>query len=132
VLIDLNADPGRGNLSARAYVASIVGPRRIVHGQKVVKRLTNENVAPLLSAVSGDTVMYFEVWLPQDGPNGGAFVGFSDNESAGQNSFQLLVSAFQRYQGILLPDDQLYGQVITDAFGNPLPNLSVIISSVVF
>ena len=81
--------------------------------------------------------MYFEIWLPQSSiaalPGGGAFIAFSSSETAGQNAFQLLLSATQRYSGILLADDQVYGQGLTDALGAPLAaDVTVCLSSVVF
>jgi hypothetical protein len=138
VLFDLNEDSGTGNLNVRAYIASVVGPRRIAHGQRTVKRVSTQQTVSLLGATaSGVEVAYFEVWLPQSSitalPGGGAFLAFSSSESAGQDAFQLLLSATQRYSGILLPDDQVYVQAVRDALGAPLAaDVSIVVSSVVF
>lgn len=135
-MLDLNQDPGTGNLSARAYMASLVGPRRIVHGRRTVKQITSARPTSLCGAASGVEVQYFEVWLPQDSiaalGGGGAFLAFSNNESTGQSAFQILLNATQRFSGVLLPDDQIYVSPVTDALGAVLPAVSLVISSVVF
>ena len=135
---DFNADEGTGNLSLRAYFAAIIGPRRIVHGRRTVKRAPLNNVISLLGAsAEGIEVMYFEVWLPQSSiqslPGNGAYIAFSSSESAGQDAFQILLSATQRFSGVLLAGDQIYAQSVRDANGNPLVNeVPLIVSSVVF
>ena len=136
-MLDLNQDPGTYNLNVRAYFASVVGPRRIAHGRRTVKRVPVGQVLSLLSQPTGVEVMYFEVWLPQSSiailGGGGAFFSFSSNENAGESAFQLLLSATQRYAGVLTPDDQLYAQALTDAVGAPLAApVPMVLSSVVF
>lgn len=136
---DLNEDPGTGNLSARAYVASIVGPRRIAHGQRVVKRLPIGGAQPQSVAKNGTpskTVTYFEIWLPQRSlalPGGGVLATFSSSPNSGESSFQLILNAAQRYTGVLLADDQLYAAALTDAAGGALTaDVAVVVSTVVF
>jgi hypothetical protein len=135
-VFDLNQDPGTGNLNMRGYIASLVGPRRIVHGRRTVKRAQSGNPVPLLGAASGVEVQYFEVWLPQSSlaalPGGGAFLAFSSSESTGQDAFQILLSATQRFSGVLMPDDQIYVASVSDALGGALPQVSLVVSSVVF
>ena len=135
-MIDLNQDPGRGNLNVRAYMASVVGPRRITHGRRAVKRAQSSKPTPLLGMPSGVEVIYFEVWLPQSSiaalPGNGAFLAFSSSESTGQDAMQILLSATQRFSGVLLPDDQIYVSSVTDAAGGALPQVSLVVSSVVF
>ena len=64
-MFDLNEDSGTGNLNVRAYIASVVGPRRIAHGQRTVKRVSTQQTVSLLGATaSGVEVAYFEVRLP--------------------------------------------------------------------
>jgi hypothetical protein len=93
---------------------------------------------PLLGAASGVEVQYFEIWLPQStitalaAVGGGAFVALSSSESTGQDAFQILLSATQRFAGVLMPDDQLYASCVSDANGGALPQVSIVISSVVF
>lgn len=117
-------------------MASVVGPRLITHGRRTVKRVTSQRPVPLLGAASGVEVQYFEVWLPQSSiavlPGGGAFLAFSSSESTGQDALQVLVSATQKFQGILLPDDQIYVSPVTDALGGVLATVSLVVSSVVF
>lgn len=139
MLFDLNEDPGTGNLSARAYVASIVGPRRITHGQRVVKRLPFGGSQPLPVAKNGTpskTVTYFEIWLPQRSlalPGGGVLAAFSASPNSGESSFQIVLNATQRYTGVLLADDQLYGAALLDAAGGALTaEVAVVVSTVVF
>lgn len=136
-MFDFNKDPGAGNLSMRAYFASIVGPRRIAHGRRSVKRVPINEALRLVDQVSGLEVMYFEIWLPQSTlaalPGSGAYFSFSSSETAGQNGFQILLSPTQRYQGVLLPDDALYAQAVSDALFAPLANdVSVVVAAVVF
>ena len=136
-MLDLNADPGTYNLNARAYFASIVGPRRIAHGRRTVKRIPLERTISMLGQPTGVEVNYFEVWLPQSSiallPGGGAFFSFSSSEDVGESAFQILLSATQRYAGVLTPDDQLFAQALTDAMGGALAApVPVVISSVVF
>jgi len=136
-VFDLNQDPGTGNLNLRGYLAAVVGPRRVAHGRRNVKVVSLQSTTPLFGQTSGVEVAYVEVWLPQSSiaalPGGGAFLGFSSDDMSGQNAFQLLLSATQRYQGVILPDDQLYAQAVRDALGAPLAaDVSVVVSSVVF
>jgi len=138
--IDLNEDPGTGNLNARAYCASIVGPRRIAHGQRTVKQApATGNAVQLLrnSGGASPSVLFFEVWLPQQSllllPGGGALLSFSGSDNVGENAYQLVLTSTQRYSGVLLPDDQLSVSALTDASGGPLVNpVAIVIASVGF
>lgn len=136
-MFDFNKDPGAGNLNMRAYFASIVGPRRVAQGRRSVKRVSVNEAQRLVDQVSGLEVMYFEIWLPQSTlaalPGNGAYLSLSSSETAGQNGVQLLLSPTQRYQGVLLPDDALYAQAVSDALFAPLAaDVSVVVASVVF
>jgi hypothetical protein len=138
-MFDLNADPGEGNLNARAYFASIVGPRRVVHGQRLVRRVPTTGTTQLLrSTGTGKQATYYEVWLPLSVlatlPGGGALFGFSSSDSGGaENNFQISITFTQRFTGILLGDDNLYIAALSDALGGPLvAPVSVVVSSVVF
>jgi hypothetical protein len=135
----LNQDPGSGNLNLRAYVASIVGPRRVVHGQRLVKRVPLVGAVQLLrSTGTGKQATFYEVWLPLSSlvalPGGGALFGFSPSDSGGaENNYQITLTFTQRFTGILLNDDNLYAAVLSDALGGPLAApVSVVVSSVVF
>ncbi len=123
----------------RAYVASIVGPRRVVHGQRQFKRVPIQGSLPLVKSTgSGPEVVYYEVWLPQSSlaalPGGGALLAFVSSDSGGpDNGYQIMLTATQRFSGILLGDDQLYVAALTDATGAPLiAPVSIVVSSVVF
>jgi hypothetical protein len=137
--IDLNEDPGTGNLNVRAYYASIVGPRRIAHGQRTVKRapIGGATVQLLRNSGPNSSVLFFEVWLPQQSlltlGGGGALLSFSGSDNSGENGYQLVLTTTQRYSGVLLPDDQLFVAALTDATGAPLAApVSVVIASVGF
>jgi hypothetical protein len=136
-VFEFNEDPGTGNLSLRALLAALVGPRRIAHGRRTVKRIPLQQTIQMLTQPKGVEVNYFEVWLPTSSilalPGAGAFISFSSSENAGESAFQILLSSTQRYQGVLLPDDDLYAQAVSDAAGGPLAApVPVVISSVVF
>jgi hypothetical protein len=136
-VFDFNQDSGTGNLNVRAYLASVVGPRRVAHGIRNVKPVSGQPVQIAKSGVQGSEVVYVECWLPQaviaSLPGGGAFFAFSGNESVGENADQILLSATQKYTGILCPDDQLYVAALSDALGAPLANpVRVVVSTVVF
>ena len=135
-MFDLNLDPGTGNLNVRAYLASVVGPRRVAHGRRTVKVVPQAQSLSMLGTPSGVEVAYFEVWLPLSSllalGGGGAVVAFSSSENTGQDAFQILLTPSQRYSGVLLPDDQLYARAVSDALGAPIADVSLVISSVVF
>jgi len=136
-MFDLNADPGVGNLNVRAYLASIVGPRRVVHGQRAVRRVPLVGSIELYRNPDGKQAAYYEVWLPQASlaglPGGGALLAFSSSSGGGESSYQILLTATQRFSGILIPTDGIYALAIADALGAPLVlPVSVVISTVVF
>jgi hypothetical protein len=141
-VFDLNRDPGDGNLNLRAYVASLVGPRRIVHGAQAVKRVPpvalGSNIQLYKSTATGKQATYVEVWLPRSSISvlggGGVFLALSSSkDGVGESSFQILLSATQRYSCVLLDDDGLYAAAVSDATGAALVvPAAVVISTVVF
>jgi hypothetical protein len=137
-MFDFNADPGTGNLNARAYLASVVGPRRIAQGQRTVKPVPTTKMVQLLRNVGSVEALYFECWLPQQDllslAGGGALLSFSGSDNGGgENGYQLVLTATQRYSGVLLPNEQLFATTLTDATGGPLiAPVSLIIASVGF
>lgn len=141
-MLDLNKDAGEGNLSARVYLASLVGPRRILHGQRVVKRVpiagTAKGIQLYRAAGKTGQATYVEVWLPGSSilalPGAGAVIAFGPNDQdASQSAFQILLTATQRYQLVLLNDDAVYASGVTDGAGAPLAApVPVVVSSVVF
>jgi hypothetical protein len=82
--------------------------------------------------------MFYEVWLPRSSlaslPGGGVLLSFQPSDSGGpENGYQILLTATQRFSGILLGDDQLYVAALTDALGAPLAApVSIVVSSGVF
>lgn len=141
-MFDLNKDPGAGNLNARAYFASLVGPRRILHGKRDVKRVpvagTGKGISLYKSTGSGDQATYVEVWLPGSSilalPGGGAVIAFApSDQGAAQNAFQIVLTLTQRFQLVLLNDDAIYASAVSDAVGGVLAApVPVVVSSVVF
>jgi hypothetical protein len=132
---DLIKDPGRGNLNLRALVASLLGPRRVAHGQRRTIRVPNVQAAEIArNAVQGDEVMYVEVWLPPQVLAAGARVHFSSSESMGETAvLQLFAGIEDKYEAVLLPREQLFAQVLADAAGNPAgPHTPLVVSTVAF
>jgi hypothetical protein len=137
VLFDLNQDPGTGNLNLRAYLAAVVGPRRIAHGLREVVQVSPQNPVLIFGNKPQVEVAYVEVWLPEQSivalPGAGAYIAFASSEGTGHNAIQLLLNAMQRFSAVLLPSDQIYAQAVADALraalANPVP---VVVSSVVF
>ena len=135
---DLNADPGEGSLNARAYVASIVGPKRATHGQRAIRRVPANNTE-LLAKNSGKppAVVYVEVWLPRQYVGAGLRLLFSSSSDAGESGNLVTLVAFpgemDRYRAILLTNEELYAQVVSDAAGNAVASpVSVVVSTVTF
>ncbi|MFQ5339966.1 MAG: hypothetical protein ACE5F6_00310 [Anaerolineae bacterium] len=135
--VDLNKDPGTGNLNLRACFAAIVGPSRVAHGRRSVVRVQAGRPVLILGNKTQEETMYFEVWLPQSSilalPGGGAFLGLMSGETGGQTAVQTLFNATQRYSGVLLPSEQVFAEAVTDALGGALAaQVPVVVSSVVF
>lgn len=136
---DFDKDPGRGNLNVRAYIASIVGPKRAAHGQRVIKRAPRTRAVVLAKNSSKNKeVIYVEVWVPNQSIAGGARVRFDSSGSMGETADLVTLGAFadnqsiDRYRAVLLPNEELYAQVISDEAGNPLDNISLVVSKVTF
>lgn len=139
-MYNLVADPGTGNLNLRAYVASVTGPKRIAYGAQSIKRVPigSPGVQLYKSTGTGQQATYVEVWLPASSIKAvggvGAFIGVSSaKDGIGEASFQILLSATQRFSTVLLDDDSLYAVALADAAGGPLAApVSVVVASVVF
>lgn len=81
--------------------------------------------------------MYVDVWLPSQYVAAGARVRFDSSGSMGETADLVSMGAFgndklDRYTSILLPNEQLYAQVVSDAGGNPLAEVSLVVSMVTF
>jgi hypothetical protein len=141
-MFDFNQDPGEGNLNLRAYIASIVGPRRVVHGGRTVKRVplgsSGKGIQLFKSTATGKQATFYEVWLPQSSiaalPGGGAVIAFASSDQGGsEGAYQITLTATQRFLGVLLNDDAIYATALTDALGGALVTpVPVVISAVVF
>lgn len=143
-MFDLNQDPGIGELNLRAYVAALVGPRRILFGQHATKRVpaapARKGITLYKSTGTGKQATFVELWLPQSSiavlGGGGVFLALANNDQgASQSAYQILLSATQRFQCVLLDDDALYAVAVTDATGAALPpggDVAVDVTAVVF
>jgi hypothetical protein len=136
-VFDFNFDPGEGNLNLRAYFAAVVGPKRATHGQRAIRRVPLLDSAQLAKNAAEQQAMYVEVWLAKQYVGAGLRVLFSSSEGMGESAnLVTLVAApgeTDRYRAVLLPNEQLYAQAVSDAAGNPLGNpVSVVVSTAVF
>lgn len=136
-MFDPNRDPGVGNLNLRAYFAATVGPKRATHGQRSVRQVPLQNSVELAKNPSQEESLYVEVWLARQVVGVGLRILFSSSEGTGETgNLVTLVAApgeNDRYRAVLLPDEQLYGQAVSDAAGNPLAGpVSVVVSTAVF
>ena len=131
---DLNEDPGRGNLNLRAYIAAVLGPKRIAHGVRSVVRvpLAPGNYVQLAKCgPQGRQVLYVECWTPQV-QNPGAVFRFSSSGDGGQTSVLEAVGSThaQRYSCVLLPNEQLYAQFLGSALVPELDPFPLVVSTV--
>jgi hypothetical protein len=128
-------DPGRGNLNIRAYIASVVGPRRVAHGQKIKLDLVTQMPTKILGntgvqANQGVCAYVAVALLASDAVVREAM--FSSGEMVGANTAipSVMVNtmgpgAGNSFSAVLLPGDTLYAQAIG-------ANFSVITSAVWF
>lgn len=134
-MFDLNEDPGEGNLNLRAYVAALVGPRRIAHGRRTVYQLNATNGQLLVKHPGrGVECFYVEVWLPQQTAGVVNVLFSADQDAIGETGD--LVQLFngpppKRYSAVILPGENLYAQLATVP-APPAPLVSVVVSQVVF
>jgi len=139
---DLNRDPGRGNLNLRAYVAAVLGPRRLAHGNRATKQVSwTESVLLATNLPSGHEAMYVEVWVPQSedaDPPATALVRFSAGEGVGTTGVVELLGTTHtlRYSCVLMPGEQLYAQALSaNDFAPPIVSptpIPVIVGKVSF
>lgn len=141
-MFDLIKDPGEGNLNLRAIVASIVGPYRVAHGSRTVKQVARIGAAATQIAQNAGRnkeVVYIEAWLPTQLQALGVQFLFSSSDQTGENAKLVLLTATpgqlqNRYQAVLLVNEQLYGQAVSDGAGAALPGPTVplVVSTVTF
>ncbi len=133
--LDLNKDPGNGNLNVRAYIASIVGPRRIANSVRSMKQVsvvngsTGSNTQLASNGTKIDSCVYVEVWLPQSALEAfpdGIWFGFSGGgANLEATADRVLLSpvpgqSTARYHTLLLPQEKLYAVAYTAGDGNAL------------
>lgn len=137
---DLDKDPGEGNLNIRAYLASVLGPRRVAHGTRSIVRVPTGNSEELAKNPSQQHQAYYvEVWTPPQ-VTAGVRMLFSSSESMGENGVLVVLgvgtypfSDLNKYKAVLLPSDHLYAQAVSDGAGNPIAGpVPVVVSKVVF
>jgi hypothetical protein len=138
-VFDFNEDPGEGNLNVRAYVAALVGPLRTAHGNRQVKQVSITRGTELArNGAANNVPMYVEVWPPMQIKVNGVWVLFSASEQTGETGRSVLLTAIpgqvqDRYQAILLANEQLYAQAVSDGAGAPLGGpVPLVVSTVSF
>jgi len=142
VFPDLNKDPGLGNLNLRAFYASVMGPYRTTYGKRVMRRVApNVSEELVKNGAPGDVeAVYVEVWLPNSLQVAGRRILFSSSEGMGEIADHCILGAvvpglqsIDRYRAVLLPGDQLFAQVLSDAAGNLVTTQTpLIVSKVTF
>lgn len=135
-------DPGQGNLNLRAFFASVMGPYRTVSGRRSVRRVTGGSSEEVVKneAPGGVEAIYVEIWLPNSLQAAGRRILFSSSEGMGEIGDYVVLGAIipgvqsvDRYHAVLLPGEQLFAQVLSDAAGNPvIGQTSLIVSKVTF
>lgn len=116
MLLELLAkiDPGRGNLSANAYLAARVGPYRVAHGsRKNVPLLVADQAVKIASSPgTSDQAIYVGIGLPPGAAP--TIVLFSSSEDTSSSSIPgAMAVAFSvgsgiSFSAVLLPGDDLY------------------------
>ena len=112
----LDIDPGEGNLNLKAYIAGVVGPKRVAFSAKQVKTLLEANSTKLINnnPQSGQ-VAFVSVSLV--GPSAAATPAlFDSQQDVGQNSIPSFLSGTLgaasgiSFEAVLLPGDDLFGR----------------------
>ena len=137
-MIDLLAaigNPGTGETNVRVFIAAIVGPKRLAHGMQQSFRLERGKTLKIAGNKSNSRqAAYCAVALRQGATApGSAAVLFDSGQAMGAaNSVPavLIQSATQSqlspFEAVLLPNDQLYAQLVDPAVNE----LDVIVSTV--
>lgn len=143
--LDLNKDPGEGNLNLRALAASVLGPYRAAHGEIKVKQVPLTQAVELANNLipgAGRQAAYVEVWLPRGALGTGLRLRFGPSDSLGESSVLVTLNTAigfpsgpvnDRYRAVLLPNEALYAQAVTDSTGAALTgDQPVVVSKVLF
>lgn len=101
---------GKGNLDARAYVASIVGPLRAVHGRRTSRpAVVNEIVQFAQNSGPARQWAYVEIALL----GGVGTVKFSESGNViGANGYPREVSVVAPLKTVIAPGENLYGLLV--------------------
>jgi hypothetical protein len=102
-----------------------------------VRQVPLQDSAELAKNFSEESHLYVEVWLARQVVGVGLRILFSSSEGTGETgNLVTLVAApgeNDRYRAVLLPQEQLYAQAVSDAAGNPLAGpVPVVVSTAVF
>jgi hypothetical protein len=144
-LFDFNKDPGDGNLNARAYFASLVGPRRTAFGKSEIKRiLPAQGVLLQLNNSRAHECMYVECRLPAQTPDATPMLFSSQQDAIGETGVLTVLSTAifvpglgggtgaLFYGAVLLPGDQLYAQLAPIGGVLPVRPVSLNVITVTF
>lgn len=136
---DLNKDPGEGNLNLRAYIASLVGPRRVAYGQRRVYQVPAAQSVQIIKGVTGRQVeaVYVEAWLPDSVPGPVNFRFASQQDAIGETGVLVQLSNLPavpqvKYAAVVLPGENLYVQLAVSAGFPAADPTPLVVSRVVF
>ena len=140
MVLDLDKDPGEENLNLRAYIASLVGPRRVSYGATRMYTVpSGRSIQIGQNAARDHEAVYLHCWLPTQAlaavaGSGGAFFLFSDDDEAGDGQLVSLVpkQVNQFHSAVLLPQDQLFARLFSDFSGAMLQSLPLMVAQVTF
>lgn len=121
-LFTVKTEPGEGNLSAKAYFASIVGPRRVALGSRRKITLTNDNPVRLVgnSGIKGRNgeACFVSVSLVPGQTAELVLFGSDENPSDDNGIPETLSTAASgvlRFQAVLNAGEQLYAALPSTA-----------------
>ncbi len=113
--LSIESHEGAGNLDAKAYIASIVGPRRVLFGKHTSVTLT-EGTAVQLGKNAGAQTQWGHMTVVLPGNVAGPKVAlFSANQSNGFNtaipvSLQRTTGPGNTFEAVLQPGDMVYAR----------------------
>jgi hypothetical protein len=118
-LFSVTTEPGSGNLSAKPYFASLVGPRRVAAGARKSFTLNNEGSVQLVSNTgTGKGVCFVSVTLvPGIAPT---LVLFGSNETPSDSDgipevLSTASTGVLRFQAVLNPGEMLFASLPSTA-----------------
>jgi len=130
-LFSVKTDPGEGNLSAKAYYASIVGPRRVALGSRRKFTLTNSQSQKLASntGIQGARGVCFVNVTLVPGQTAELILFGSDENPSDDNGVPRVLSTATsgvlEFQAALSPGEMLYAALPSTAAANSSVSLVV-------